>query len=63
MSPLVDTLLLKEVKKKKSLVLLSSLEGDEKNTKDVLPSKDYPAQLIIDFIDKKLRPLKEKIYG
>jgi len=63
MSPLVDALLLREVKKKKTLVLLSSLEGDEKNTKDVLPSKDYPAQLIIDFIDKKLRPLKEKIYG
>jgi hypothetical protein len=63
MSPLVDTLLLKEIKKKKSLVLLSSLEGDEKNTKDVLPCKEYPAQLIIDFIDKKLRPLKEKIYG
>lgn len=62
-SPLVDALLLREVKKKKNLVLLSSLAGDEKNTKDVLPSKDYPAQLIIDFIDKKLRPLKEKIYG
>jgi hypothetical protein len=55
-SPLVDCLMLKKKAGTKQLTLLANLTEQEKELNDSLPCSEYTAQMLMNFVNSKLKP-------